>query len=134
MTKSKFIVDANVFLRFLLNDIEDQYLEAEKLFKKAKTGKAEIIVPQIIIFEIAFSLGKYYSFSKEVVVDKINSILSTPYFNIQNKNLLALSLSRYQKCNLSLTDCFLLDMAENEKGKVFSFDKSLNKTVNRRIK
>ena len=49
---TRLITDTNVFLRFLLNDNTQQYKQATNIFRKAKEKKIELIVPQIIIFEI----------------------------------------------------------------------------------
>jgi predicted nucleic acid-binding protein len=44
------VVDANCFLRFLLNDIPEQAEEVEKLLSEAKNSKNTLFVPQIVLF------------------------------------------------------------------------------------
>ncbi len=124
---NKLVLDSNVFLRYLLKDIPAQYKEAEVLFRKAKKGKIELIVPQIVIFEIAFALSKYYSFPKEVVVQKIGSILATDYFQVQDKNIFSDCLPVYMSLNLSLSDCFIKYFARGQGIQIFTFDKALRK-------
>ncbi len=123
------IADANLFLRFLLNDIPNQYSIAKKLFSKAKNGQLEIIVPQIIIFEIAFSLDKYYHFPKTEMIDKLSLLIATQYFKIQDKEIFQIALNLYQSNNLSLTDCFLLAKSQVMEIEIFTFDKNLIKLL-----
>jgi uncharacterized protein len=118
-------VDANAFLRFLLNDIPEQKKEFEKLLNLAKASKIKLNVPQIIIFEINFSLQKYYKFSKSEVVDKLQTIIETPYLRIQDGEALRDAVILYSQNDLSLTDCFLYIKAKEKDAELFTFDKVL---------
>ena len=122
------IVDTNVFLRFLLEDIPSQKKEAENLFRKAQKGSIEIIVPQIIIFEIEFILRKYYKFPVAVISSKIKSLLNAEFFQISERTLFLKSLEIHQSKNISFVDSFLISFAELEDLELFSFDKKLLKT------
>ena len=124
----RIIVDTNVFLRFLLGDIPSQKKEAENLFKMARKGSIEIIVPQIIIFEIEFISRKYYRFSVAEISSKIKSLLNAEYFQISERLLFLKSLEIYQSKNISFVDSFLISFAELEDLELFSFDKKLLKT------
>lgn len=124
---SELIADTNIFLRLILNDIPKQADEVEKLIAKAKKGEIRILVPQIIIFEIEYALSKYYNFPKVEVIDKIESVLASPYFFVQDGNIFRKSLKDYRGKNLSLVDCFLAAKSKIEGVKIFTFDKNLNK-------
>lgn len=124
-----FFVDANAFLRFLLNDIPKQKKEFEQLLNKAKKSEVELIVPQIIIFEINFVLKKFYNFSKEEITDKLQSIVKAPYLKVQDREILLNAIKLYSKNNLSLTDCFLYAKAREEESNIFTFDKNLQKIL-----
>ena len=122
------IVDTNVFLRFLLEDIPSHKKEAENLFRKAQKGRIEIIIPQIIVFEIEFILRKYYRFPVAEISSKIKSLLNAEYFQISERLLFLKSLEIYQSKNISFVDSFLVSFAELEGFELFSFDKKLLKT------
>ncbi|HBQ50697.1 hypothetical protein A3B42_00880 [Candidatus Daviesbacteria bacterium RIFCSPLOWO2_01_FULL_38_10] len=122
---TSFLVDANAFLRFFLNDIPKQKKEFERLLKKAEKSKVLLIVPQIIIFEIDFALRKYYRFSKEEVVDKLQTIVETPFLEIEDSLIFREAIQIYSGNNLSLTDCFLYVKAKEENRQLFTFDKAL---------
>jgi len=124
----RIIVDTNVFLRFLLGDIPSQKREAENLFKKARKGSIEIIVPQIIIFEIEFILRKYYQFSVAEILSKIKSLLNAEYFQISERSLFIRSLEICRSKNISFVDSFLVSFAELKDFELFTFDKKIFKT------
>ena len=121
----KTVLDTNVFLRILLNDIPEQVNIAEKLIKDGKKGRKILIVPQAVIFEIAFALEKFYHFPKENVIDKLNSILSSGYFRIQDLDIFKDAVDLYGREKLSLTDCFLYTFSLKNEAELFTFDKTL---------
>lgn len=122
-----FIVDANAFLRFLLNDIPAQKEEFEKILNRAKKSEIKLIVPQIVIFEINFILQKYYGFDKEDIVDKLQTIVETPYLQVVDADIFREVFKLYLESNSSLVDCFIVCFAKKSNVQIFSFDKDLLK-------
>ena len=123
----RFLLDTNVFLRVLLNDLPSQADQVEKFIKEAKRDKVELLVPQIIVFEIVFALEKYYQFRKEDVIDKIKTILAMDYLKIQDRETFNEAISLFGQGNLSLTDCFLIQLAEIRGASIFTFDKDMKR-------
>ncbi|MDP3974117.1 MAG: PIN domain-containing protein [Candidatus Daviesbacteria bacterium] len=120
------VADTNAFLRFLLNDISEQVKKFEKILKQAQKSEIIIVVPQIIIFELNFILSKYYLFPKQDVVEKLQSIIKTPYFKIQDIEIFREAIKLYAKSNLSLADSFVYYYCEAWKADLFTFDKKLS--------
>ena len=128
-----FTVDANAFLRFLLNDVPTQKKEFEKLLNRAKKSKVKLIVPQIVIFEINFILQKYYGYPKENIIDKLQTIVETFYLQVSDTDIFRESLKLYLKSSLSLVDCFIYCFAKDKNAEIFTFDKDLSKLVSTKI-
>ena len=121
------VIDTNNFLRFLLNDIPEQKKEFEKLIKKAIKSKKSLIVPQIVIFEINFTLEKYYHYPKEEIIEKLQSIISAPYFVVQDSSVFQMSIRLFSENNLSLADCFIFAYSKDNQADLFTFDENLKK-------
>lgn len=119
--------DTNIFLRFILNDLPKQSEEAEKLFKKAKSGKVAVVVCQLVIFEIHFALLKYYEYPKLVVIKRLTNLISTSYFKVEDREVFLIALKIYESENISFADAFLLAKAKIDKLKLKTFDKKLSK-------
>lgn len=126
------IPDTNVFLRFLLNDVPKQKQAAEKLIRQAKENKINLLIPQIVIFEIDFILEKYYLFSREEVIEKLHSLTSVDYLEIESREVFSEALKLYKKQPTSFVDCFLIARARLEEAELFTFDQKLQKlaTIN----
>ncbi len=123
-------VDANAFLRFFLNDIPKQRKEVENLLRKAQQRKVILNVPQIVIFEINYTLQKYYKLPKEEIVDKLQTIVEAPYLTVQDSDTLRSAIKLYSANNLSLADCFLYSKSLEGESELFTFDKNLQKLLN----
>jgi predicted nucleic-acid-binding protein len=119
------IIDTNGFLRFILNDVPTQKKIVEKLLQEAKQNKILIFVPQIVIFEIEFTLSKYYGFSKEDIIEKLKIIASASYLDIQDREIVQTALKLYKDEAVSFVDCFLYAKSKTEKIELFTFDKKL---------
>ena len=57
-------IDTNYLLRFLLKDIDSQYLEAKKLLLQAARGEKKVITSTIVFFELFWVLKSYYKKDK----------------------------------------------------------------------
>ena len=117
--------DTNFFLRYLLDDVPSQVKIAEKLFTDAKNDKIKLRVPQIIIFEIHFALIKYYLFPKNEVLDKLENVVSTDYFLIEDRDVFLKAIDIHREKNISFVDSFLKALCESKNFKLLSFDKKL---------
>jgi len=123
------VFDTNPFLRFLLNDIPEQTEQVTQLLIKAKTKEINIFVSQIVIFEIEFALRKYYKFPKNEVIEKLRTILTTPYLKVQDIEIFQEAIPLYFIKNIDFVDCFLLINAKRKNSKIFTFDEGLKKMV-----
>ena len=122
-----FLIDTNAILRFLLNDVASQYRLVKIEINEAKKGKFVLVVPEIIFFESYFTLTSYYQYSKEKVLEALGSLISSAYFEIENRNILLKALKIYKSTNLSLVDSYLAARSEMSDVEVFTFDKKLDK-------
>ena len=123
----KVYFDTNVVLRFLLGDIGSQVLETKRMLEKARSGLVKIVIPEFVIFEIWYTLYKYYKLGKEEIITKIEIILSVNFFEIEKKEIFMKTLIYYGISKLSLADCFLVAKSEIEEGEIFTFDEDLKK-------
>ncbi|SDC88388.1 PIN domain-containing protein [Geotoga petraea] len=118
------IVDANVVLRYLLQD-------NEKLSNKAKDiiENNEIFIPTEVIAEIVYVLEKVYSVNRK----EINKILSEllRFYNITTNNMDVIknALKIYSNKKLDFVDTILISYNNVDKHEIFSFDKKLNKLL-----
>lgn len=122
-----YFADTNVFLRFLLQDNPKQYDQAKNYFLQAKAGKIKIFIIPEIILEIDYVLKKVYILPRIEVSSKLLHLVSTPYFEVKDRDLWIKSLEIYIATSFDLVDIFLFTTANREGGEVLSFDRDFKK-------
>lgn len=123
----KLVVDTNILLRFLLQDVPDQADEAEALLLSARNGEVKLVIPQIVIFEIVFRLLNIEKYKKAVVIDKLQTILATPYVVVQDRETFNVAIRLFANSNIEFVDCFLISYAQVIGGDVATFDQTLKR-------
>jgi len=123
----KYFLDANFLLRFLFNDVAEQYKVACEYLQKAKSGEIKLILPSLIVAEMVYVLDKKYKFKKEIIVEKIGVIINTPYIEVQDLGAIQQALVKFAQTPLQFADCYLCGKASEEEGEILTFDKDLKK-------
>ena len=119
----KILIDANVILRYLLNDIEEQAVEAKKIIKIGA-----FTIPEVIA-EVIYVLKSVYKIERKEIGNAITSVLKE--IDIENKNIILKSVEIFSETNLDFVDCILISYNKIENVEVFSFDKKLNNKLKR---
>jgi len=121
----KIIVDTNIIIRFLINDVENQANEVEKLFIKAEKGEVELVLLPIIVAETTYVLQNFYHKSLMEISKGLQSILIQPWLILEHKKALLGLWGWYEK-GQHFVDSYLLALEKYEGIEIFSFDKKLN--------
>lgn len=125
-------VDTNYFLRFLLEDVEDQYKEVKQLFLDAAAGKVKLITSTIVFFEIYWVLTSFYGKKKQAVAPVLVKLLKLNFILFEEKEILQKSVVKFQKTNLDLEDSYNIYFAKSRKVKnMKTFDVKLAKEFSR---
>ncbi len=72
---TKDIVDANIFLRFLLKDNKKYFNQAKKYFARAKEHKTTLILFSSAVFEINYVLMGIYSLPRKESAEILSSLV-----------------------------------------------------------
>lgn len=123
----KYIVDTNVFLRFLLKDHPKYYQTAKECFHQAKKGKVALILIPEVVLEINYVLRGVYYLPRKKVADILGKLVKSPDLEVKNREILIETVEMYRKANIDLADLFIYKSAQKENARVLSFDKDFTK-------
>lgn len=121
------VVDANVILRFLIDDVPSQTDKVERRFRQAKEGKLSLFVYHITIVEVLFQLEHWYKYPKEKAVDRLLFLFSPSWFELEQKEEVALALEMYKILRVDFVDVMLLTLTKKRNAFILSFDKDFDK-------
>ena len=126
MTKT-IIVDANVIIRFLLNDHPRLSPIATSLFYKAQKKLINVYLDEVILAEVIWTLSSFYKIKKASLVESIEKFLSQDWVVSKKKDLMLKSLYIYKSSNLDYIDCWVYVVSQDFKFKLETFDRNLKR-------
>ena len=116
------MLDANMILRYLLNDNADM---AEKSEKYINAGN--VLVTIEVIAEVIYVLKGVYSLERDMIVDTVKEFIEL--VDCQERETLVLALDTYSDYNLDFVDCVLFAYHKVKGVEIATFDKKLLKLL-----
>jgi predicted nucleic acid-binding protein len=127
------LIDANVILRYLLNDDKALFERASALLEKVKIGEETVIIPESVLSECVYVLLKIYRIDRPTVAEKLKGLfLYKGVMNSDKKDLID-SLTLLAKGKLSIVDCILCAKSLNHRMLLFTFDDELKKVCSKNL-
>ena len=117
------LVDANVLLRFLLNDIPEQSDVARRAIESGAAVEIEVVA------EVVYVLQRVYEVPRKEIAGVLGDLC--PKLACSRMSTLIEALEAYGSTTLDFVDCVLLASAKVEHTDVLTFDKKLAKAIER---
>ena len=111
------LVDANVILRYLLNDIPEQAESASSVI-----GSGAFTLPEIVA-EVVYVLVRLYNVPREEIKDIVSPVFDE--IQIENKDVVVKALATYSETKFDFVDSLLLSRKSLLGDEIFTFDKKL---------
>ncbi len=125
--KATYLVDANVLIRFLMNDHPAHAAGALKLFSDAGAGSLQLVIPLVAITETIFTLQKFYKIDRQDVGRELLKLLTAPGVKLSVPSWILDAVEAYRTRNISFGDACVAAEAKSEQIAVASFDRGLDK-------
>ncbi len=122
-----YFIDANVYLRFLLQDNKKQAGEAKQYFIDAQAGKVKIVITPEMLVEVNYVLLAVYKIPHKSVAETLLKIVQTPYFTLIDQEIVLPALRTYQNTNVDIEDIILYVRTQQAGAEVLSFDEDIKK-------
>jgi predicted nucleic acid-binding protein len=123
----QLILDANVLVRFLVQDEPRQAAAATKLMKEAQSGTYELVVDPMIVAETVYVLSGHYRRGRVDVANSLLAIVRSACVRADHEELLVDALSRFRDHGVDFADAWLAARAARDGQQVASFDRDLDK-------
>ena len=124
----KYLLDANVVLRFLRRD-QPVMAAADALFARAERGEVRLVLDSLILAEVVFVLQSYYKVGREAIADTLLDLINSGGGVETNRPaLLNEALERYRRHpQVDFGDAMLGALAAAQNIPVASFDRDLDR-------
>ena len=117
-------IDTNVLIRHLTGDPPEQAERATRYL----AGADELLLPDLILAEVAYVLESYYEAPRTDVAVSLRAIVTFPKISVVDEELLLRAVEIYEIHRLDFADAYLVASAESTGvGVVASFDRSIDR-------
>lgn len=120
--KNMQLIDANVILRYLLNDHPEMSKKAKEIVENGAYTKPEIVA------EVVYVLKCVYHATKEEINVYIKTMLRS--IHCTDSAAIEFAINLYSHISLDFVDCLLIAYHSLYNESVFTFDKKVNKLLN----
>lgn len=130
-----YLLDTNIFLRILSGLDSDQKGECELLLRKVEKGNIKVVVPNLVLSEIVWTLTSYYRHSKQEIVNAVKSILNIANIKFVDGYDIFLGMTFFEKKSVKYIDSLIASIDEVQKKRwiVISYDKDFDKLGVKRL-
>lgn len=120
------IVDANIILRYLLDDHEELSPKAADILEQQ-----EVTLPIEVACEVVYVLQKVYAIDRGEIQQQLSGLLDEKLVNMERPAVFLQALKYYSTNALDFVDGLLWAYHTVEAAEIFTFDNKLNKRIQR---
>lgn len=118
------IIDANIVLRYLLNDNEYLSAKATEIIENNR-----VLLPNEVVAEVVYVLEKVYGVKNGEISDTLLNLFKYDNIGVDDAKVLEEALLLYGKKRLDFVDTLLYAYNKVRGYGVFTFDKKLKKLI-----
>jgi len=127
--KKEVILDSNIFIRFFIKDIKDQFEKATDIFNQIEEDKIKGFISILVVNEVIWILENFYELKKAIYLPQLIKILSLRNIKVMEvkKKILLSILERMRLTSYDFTDIYLFAIKEYKE--ILSFDRDFVKIL-----
>ncbi|MBI2405039.1 PIN domain-containing protein [Candidatus Gottesmanbacteria bacterium] len=121
------LIDANITIRFLLQDHQGLFIRAKQLFHRAERGEIDCYFDEVTLAEVIWVLTSVYKMKREDIVGKLETLFVQEWVVNIRKHTMLRALAFYRMSTLNYIDCWLMSVSEEKHIPLETFDAKLKK-------
>jgi predicted nucleic acid-binding protein len=123
----KLLLDANVLVRFLVQDDPRQSAAATALFEKSERREVVLVLDALVVAEVVYVLMGPYGRTRTEVVNVLLAIIQNAGVETMDKDAVTDALRRFAAINPDFSDAWMAARAAQLGHAVASFDRDFDK-------
>ncbi len=124
------VIDTNLLVRYLTEDDPAKANEVKRLLLKAAQDEVRLLIPSVVIAELAWILQSFYRLERNEIVPLLNAILHTHGVEVSDKSVISRSIALYRESAMDFIDAWIIAFAEGaEVSSIYTFDRRHFKNI-----
>ena len=128
------LIDANVILRYLLQDDDTLFKKAFALLERVKSGEEAVVIPESVLAECVYVLLKVYKVDRLIISENLRGLFAYKGVVNPDKRDLVDSIILFGQTQLSIVDCIVCSKSINNGMSLFTFDDDLRNIYSKRLR
>jgi predicted nucleic-acid-binding protein len=128
------LIDANVVLRYLLQDDDTLFKKAFALLERVKSGEKAVVIPESVLAECIYVLLKVYKVDRLIISENLRGLFAYKGVVNPDKRDLVDSIILFGQTQLSIVDCIVCSKSINNGMPLFTFDDDLRNIYSKRLR
>ena len=120
------LFDTNAILRYILQDNQEMADSVEQ-----QLSNNVCYIPVEVVAEIVYVLLKVYKIERNVIAQTVMDISETDNIRVAQKDVVCYAMRVFASSTLDFVDCLLIGYAKEKQYSVFTFDKKLQKHLDK---
>ena len=116
-------VDANILLRYILNDHKELSLKAKEII-----DRQVVEIPIEVLCEVIYVLSGHYNIDRKSISTELKRFFNQTQCILPHREAVLRGIEYFNTISLDFVDCVLAGYKEVENDEIFTFDKKLKKT------
>jgi len=104
-------LDTSVLIRYLTGDDPIRASRARRLLARAAAGEVELLVPPVVLAEIAWVLESYFRLARAEVAELLAAVMATPGLSVPDRPVLLAAIAAYREYGVDFTDAWIAEAA-----------------------
>lgn len=123
------ILDTNMIIRYLIKDNEDMAEQVKHILKTE-----EVLVLPEVIAEVIYVMIKVYEYDRIIVADTLLRFVNLSAVVLDKPEVVKTGLKFFRDTSLDFVDCLLCAYHTEQGYEICTFDKKLNKLIEKNDK
>ena len=123
---TKYLLDTNVLIRFILGDHAKHSPAARKLFGEACDGKCALILTEVVVAEAVWVLHSFYNIKRNPIAEYLSKVILSAGVRCMKRDEMLDALNRFASTKCDFLDCYLASLAAASRNHVATFDKDFD--------
>ncbi len=122
------VLDANILLRYLLDDVPELTDRCEALLLRVQRGEETVWLPDIALADVIWTLRSFYKRSKAEIRDVLLPILTLRGIRLRDRAVILHALALFAEKNIDFSDALIAaEMPARGYTEIYSYDRDFDK-------
>jgi predicted nucleic acid-binding protein len=121
-------IDANVILRFLLDDPPEQAERCQALFARLQAGEEEVYLPEVALSDVIWTLQSFYRWPRERIARFAHDVISLKGTKLTRESMIRDAVHLYVERGIDFSDALIAaEMLHGGYEGIYTYDRDFDR-------